>query len=168
MLCTHTAQASSEKCCITFTSCIPVGANETGKKVSFFFPLAKYFSIFFCLCYKITPAMLVNYSKQNCPVRLNSSHQRAKCFYSCCAVVPVSSPRPSLGWWMPSVSSDWLESRRIAHHSHPSWSCLALLSSFPTLVLQGSAQLPPLPGSPQGPLLCCHLPCLLWYLNSCL
>lgn len=70
-------------------SSIPAGANGTGKKISFFFPAGKYFSIFFCLCYETSPAMLVNYSKQNCLVRLNSSHQRVKYFYSCCAAVPA-------------------------------------------------------------------------------
>lgn len=134
------------------------------KKKSHIFPAAKYFSIFFWLCYEISPAMLVNYSKQNCPVRLNSSHQRAKYFYSCCAVVPLSiqiSPWTSLGWWMPRVSSDMVEKGREAHHTTPP-SCLALFFCFPVFVLQGSAQLPPLPGSPQG-----ALPPLHWYLRSC-
>lgn len=35
VLYTLTAQASSEKHCVTFMSCIPVSANETGGKFSF-------------------------------------------------------------------------------------------------------------------------------------
>lgn len=50
MLYTLTAQASSEKHCVTFMSCIPVSANETGGKFSSFFPPLQstfpYFSVF--------------------------------------------------------------------------------------------------------------------------
>lgn len=71
------------------------------------------------------------------------------------------SPWTSLGWWMPRVSSDMVEKGREAHHTTPPF-CLALFFCFPVFVLQGSAQLPPLPGSPQG-----ALPPLHWYLRSC-
>lgn len=54
---------------------------------------------------------------------------------------------------MPRVSNFRLESGREAHHPLP----LALFSCFPVLVLQGSAELPPLPGSPPGALLPLHL-----------
>lgn len=70
------------------------------KKNLIFFPAGKYFSILLYLCYEISSAILVNYSKQKCPVRLNSSHQRVERFYSCCAAAPAPmqlSPWPSLG-----------------------------------------------------------------------
>ena len=74
---THSSSSSKEwRRCITFMSFIPAGANGTGKKKNLiFFPAGKYFSILLCLCYEISSAILVNYSKQKCPVRLNSSHR---------------------------------------------------------------------------------------------
>lgn len=38
VLYTLAVQASSERRCVTFMSCIPVSANETRGKLSYFFP----------------------------------------------------------------------------------------------------------------------------------
>lgn len=54
-----------------------------------------------------------------------------------------------------------------ALHPHilrvPAWPCSP---AFPVFVLQGSAPLPPLPGSPQGALPPLYLPCVHWHLSS--